>query len=288
MGRKVLSQKIRSQAADNIDVPFDSKDPIAEAYRKAEVINLDEDGLSSMAVPIHGDAEKVIGVLRVNAKKDCSVYNAKDTRTAMRFATAFSFVMTKRHDGENKDMTSIDWYKKVNLDAEIFDYVVHDLTGILDAARASLFIKRGDHFETMVASGCGKITIPAGQGIVGHVAVTGKSMKLDDAYDSPIFSRFTDKKTGFRTRSIMAMPVVSSRGELIGVLQALNKRDGTPFTDRDEEHLSEFATYVGSAIEQKSGEFGPFAAEYQAKIISSRSTQLRREASKYLPLAEEK
>jgi len=67
---------------------------------------------------------------------------------------------------------------------------------------------------------------PIGTGIAGHVAKTGENLNIPDAYADPRFNRGVDKLTGYRTRTILCMPV-RIRSSLIGVVQMVNKRVGT-------------------------------------------------------------
>lgn len=61
-----------------------------------------------------------------------------------------------------------------------------------------------------------------GQGIAGLVAETGTPLNLEDAYDHPNFSPEADKKTHYRTRAMLCVPI-KLRGEIIGVIQVMNK-----------------------------------------------------------------
>jgi len=71
------------------------------------------------------------------------------------------------------------------------------------------------------------------QGIAGHVFQEGRGLIINDAYEDPRFNRKIDQQTGFRTRSIIASPIRTAKGEVIGVAQCLNKRRGKPFTTDD-------------------------------------------------------
>ncbi len=71
-------------------------------------------------------------------------------------------------------------------------------------------------------------------------------MNIPDAYSDPRFNRGVDQKTGFRTRTILCMPI-SIRGSVIGVVQMLNKRLGV-FTSEDEASFEIFSGYCGLAI----------------------------------------
>jgi len=86
-------------------------------------------------------------------------------------------------------------------------------------------------------------------GISGAVAQTLQTINIPDAYADPRFDRAWDQATGFRTRSILCMPMRTHEGKLIGVIQVLNKKDG-PFTAYDEELLGAFSTHAAIALDQ--------------------------------------
>lgn len=120
---------------------------------------------------------------------------------------------------------------------------------IENAERASLFVVDHERQELWLrvaqeeASGKVDVRIPIGAGIAGHVAETGESVRIDDAYADARFNPEVDRKTGFRTRSILCLPVEDSEGRVFAVAQLLNRRDGQPFDAEDE---ARFARYVGS------------------------------------------
>jgi adenylate cyclase len=58
-----------------------------------------------------------------------------------------------------------------------------------------------------------------------------------------------DRRTGFRTRSILCLPLHDSRGEVFAVTQLLNRRDGQPFDQDDERRFGEYATSLGVLLE---------------------------------------
>jgi signal transduction histidine kinase/DNA-binding response OmpR family regulator len=84
--------------------------------------------------------------------------------------------------------------------------------------------------------------IPVGKGFVGHVAHTGRWLYSNDVENHTLHYRQVDTVTGFETRSILCVPLLS-RGQVIGVLQLLNKLDGG-FDDRDVER----AITIGAAV----------------------------------------
>ncbi len=85
-------------------------------------------------------------------------------------------------------------------------------------------------------------------GIAGLVAVTGAILNISDAYADTRFDRRTDDRTGFLTRNILCVPVTNHLGETIGVLQAINKKNGT-FTDSDLNLLISMASIISISVE---------------------------------------
>src|ERR1700722_11566676 len=92
------------------------------------------------------------------------------------------------------------------------------------------------------------ISFPMDRGIAGAVATTGNRVNIPDAYKDSRFNQTMDKETGFRTRSILCMAIKNHRGEIAGVLQVMNKKDGT-FHEEDEKMLGAFCAQAAVAIE---------------------------------------
>ncbi|XP_064411241.1 cAMP and cAMP-inhibited cGMP 3',5'-cyclic phosphodiesterase 10A [Latimeria chalumnae] len=85
------------------------------------------------------------------------------------------------------------------------------------------------------------------KGIAGQVARTGEVLNIPDAYADPRFNREVDLYTGYTTRNILCMPIVS-RGTVIGVVQMLNKLSGSAFTKADENNFKMFAVFCALAL----------------------------------------
>lgn len=126
-----------------------------------------------------------------------------------------------------------------------------ELTEVLEAERSSLFLvdEEADELYSVIAQQEEEIRIPRGAGIAGSVAVSGKPMLIEDAYRDPRFNSEVDRKTGFRTRSVLAVPLKNASGVVLGVCQVLNRRDGHPFDREDMRLLEALAAVSGSAIE---------------------------------------
>jgi adenylate cyclase len=93
-----------------------------------------------------------------------------------------------------------------------------------------------------------EIRMPNDAGIAGAVFQTGETVNIEDAYLDVRFNQAVDRKTGYRTRSILAIPVVGKKGQRIGVVEVLNKFDG-PFTAKDEIRLRAFAAEIGISLD---------------------------------------
>ena len=86
-----------------------------------------------------------------------------------------------------------------------------------------------------------------GQGVAGYVAARGESLIVADTANSRYFYPEFDRKSGFATRSVLAVPLIS-QGRVLGVIEVLNKRTGE-FTENDMKLLQSIATSVSIALE---------------------------------------
>ena len=115
----------------------------------------------------------------------------------------------------------------------------------LDRPNNELFIRlaRGDKKDSVRG-----IRIKVGEGIAGWVAQTARAVVSQDVSKDKRFSSKYDEKTGFKTRSVICVPLIS-RDEPIGVLQVINKKDGKPFSNSDFKLLTGMAQQVAIAME---------------------------------------
>jgi len=120
--------------------------------------------------------------------------------------------------------------------ADVLSTVIDALRDLLSAERATVFEydAGADQLFTQVAHGIGDregqgiIRIPSSRGIAGAAATSRQIINIPDAYTDERFNREVDLRTGYRTRSILAIPLVDHDGGLVGVAQVLN-REGGPF-----------------------------------------------------------
>ena len=119
---------------------------------------------------------------------------------------------------------------------EILRYIVEVSVNQTNAERGTLFLndEKTNELYSRVAQGVGvrEIRLLNDTGIAGTVFKTGQGLIIDDAYNDPRFNRAIDQDTGFTTRNLLCAPIVTPGGEVIGVLQILNKHEGS-FTRED-------------------------------------------------------
>jgi signal transduction histidine kinase/putative methionine-R-sulfoxide reductase with GAF domain len=138
-----------------------------------------------------------------------------------------------------------------DLDA-LLTLIMSKVQELMEADRSTLFMltEDGRHLWSKVVQGGERVEIrlEVGDGIAGWVAQTREIVNIPDAYADQRFQPSVDMKSGYRTRSILSVPMLGALGGLVGVLQVLNKQDG-PFTQADEELLNALASQAAIAIE---------------------------------------
>lgn len=140
---------------------------------------------------------------------------------------------------------------ELKIDA-LIERIMRAITELLDADRSSLFLydSKTDELWSRFAEGLQTLEIrfPATTGIAGSVFNTRRTFNVSDPYNHPAFNPAMDRQTGYKTESILCMPIANKAGEVIGVTQVLNKRAGE-FTKRDEERLSGLTSQIAVSLE---------------------------------------
>src|SRR5216684_3593839 len=129
---------------------------------------------------------------------------------------------------------------------------------ILTVARKELHVERGtlyfvdeqkQEIWTKIAGELSsEIRLPIGKGLAGTVAATGEALILHDVYEDPRFDRSLDQKTGYRTRSMLCVPIRNREQKIVGVLQLLNKTTGM-FGAGDLDFLNSISDHMAIAME---------------------------------------
>jgi signal transduction histidine kinase/putative methionine-R-sulfoxide reductase with GAF domain len=141
--------------------------------------------------------------------------------------------------------------KTGDLDA-LLHLIMEKVTELMEADRSTLYLVTDDGrklWSKVIQGGeVVEIRLEVGEGVAGWVAQTREIVNIPDAYADQRFQPRVDVKSGYRTRSILSVPMLGALGGLVGVLQVLNKHDG-PFTTADEELMTALASQAAIAIE---------------------------------------
>ncbi|WP_434427210.1 sigma-54-dependent Fis family transcriptional regulator [Nannocystis pusilla] len=144
--------------------------------------------------------------------------------------------------------------REVDLDA-LLAQVIDTVTRAMDADRGTFYLvdrARGELFSKAAhLPELREIRLKVGQGIAGHVARTGEAINLSHTEGDPRFYGAIDRATNYATRSMLCVPVLDRAGEILGVLQLLNKK-GAAFDDDDEALLRALASQVAMLVESTS------------------------------------
>jgi HD-GYP domain-containing protein (c-di-GMP phosphodiesterase class II) len=142
----------------------------------------------------------------------------------------------------------------------LLSLIVEETSRVLEAQRSTLYLLVGSHGDneregepslvSKLAQGVEEIRLSLDQrSIAGAVAASGRIINLQDAYQDPRFNPEWDKLTGFRTRSMLAAPMITPRGRVEGVVQALNKKSAERFDKDDEEMLMALCSQAAMAVD---------------------------------------
>lgn len=131
--------------------------------------------------------------------------------------------------------------------------IANETKNALEADRCTVFLldKETNELWSKVALGMGshEIRIPATSGLAGHVAMTGETINIKDAYNDERFNKDVDYATGYKTKTILCMPMRNINQEIVGVFQILNKNNNNIFTEKDEDLLVAIGSSAGIALE---------------------------------------
>jgi signal transduction histidine kinase len=135
---------------------------------------------------------------------------------------------------------------------ELLEMILDRISEVMEADRSALYLLDEDTNElwSKVIQGEDllEIRLKPGEGLAGAVAKTGKPLNIKDAYQDVRFDAEWDRRTGYRTRSTLCVPMKNQHGRTIGVVQVLNKQHGH-FTVADEALLAALASHAAVSIE---------------------------------------
>ncbi len=140
---------------------------------------------------------------------------------------------------------------ETNIDT-LLTIIAQEIKQALNADRCTVFLLDEEKHElwSKVALGLEmqEIRFASNLGLAGHVATTGETVNIKDAYTDKRFNKEIDMQTGYKTKTILCMPIRNLSHQIVGVFQVLNKKDGE-FTNKDEDLLIAIGSSAGIALE---------------------------------------
>ena len=131
--------------------------------------------------------------------------------------------------------------------------VAQEIKKVLDADRCTVFLldRQRNELVSKVALGMGtqELRFPADKGLAGYAAQMGEIINIKDAYQDERFNPDIDRETGYKTKTILCMPIWNMKHEILGVFQVLNKNNDGVFSKEDEDILIAIGSSAGIAIE---------------------------------------
>jgi sigma-B regulation protein RsbU (phosphoserine phosphatase) len=195
-----------------------------------------------------------VGVLEIASKTKLDEKTRSWLELVLRYAEV-ALESSERRSAVIELSTIVEATKRLNstLDlAELLNIILGLTTRYSGAERGTVFLVDRDKQEIWSLVGLGleqhEIRLPITKGIAGWVAQHGEMVNLADAYADPRFESEVDLRLGYRTRSLLCLPIRNKAGETIGVLQLLNKKTG-PFSRADENMLEAISDHVALALE---------------------------------------
>jgi len=134
---------------------------------------------------------------------------------------------------------------------EIMETLANMGKSLTSADRCTVWIVSDDKktIWTKVAHGMPHIELPIDFGIVGDTILTGKRAIINDVYEDERFNPGIDNKTGYKTKSMMIIPMYDYDEEIIGAFQVINHQGRTDIFDtQDMEYLTLASTYAAEAL----------------------------------------
>ncbi|MGE3772307.1 MAG: adenylate/guanylate cyclase domain-containing protein [Gammaproteobacteria bacterium] len=213
-----------------------------------------------MCVPVCTRRGDIIGVTEVLNRHD-GHFSSTDAVFLRAFSTHVATAIENAQFAEQVKAATREQSRLMDLTRAIsseldIEQLLRKIIGIaselLDAERSTLFLHdpTRDELWSRVAEGIDtrEIRIPSHVGIAGECFTRRTPIVIDEAYSDPRFNPAIDRTTGFRTRSILCVPVVNRHGLAVGVVQVLNRRSGS-FSARDRQRLENLAAQSAIALE---------------------------------------
>ncbi len=216
------------------------------------IMHLEDGRLSTFTDAVIANTQHMMHVLAENQQKQSLETTVEEMDEAVFRQSLLSLTQESQHFLEATRLANDEAFQSM-LERALQAFT-RRVAGLLHAERASLMLidqVRG-RLVVRVSQDLperGEISFPLGTGIAGAVADTGETIRITDAYADSRFNPEIDRQTGFRTRSVLCVPLRDAAGEVFAVTQLLNRKDGQPFTADDEEKFRQFAESLGVILD---------------------------------------
>jgi transcriptional regulator with GAF, ATPase, and Fis domain len=134
----------------------------------------------------------------------------------------------------------------------LLELMAQEATAMLDCDRASIFVWDREQRQVIACPALGvpggRLWLPDNKGIVGEVIQTGRAIRVDDAYADRRFDQSVDKRSGYKTETLLCVPMKDPDGRCLGAFELINKRRGR-FTDQDQEALEDLCIPAAILVE---------------------------------------
>jgi putative ABC transport system ATP-binding protein len=204
------------------------------------IVHLEDGVLTSFTDSVISNNEHMMGLL-ADANEKIDLHSEFDRLDEAEFKGILQQMSDESRRFSQATSLANDHAYQSMLERSLFAFT-RKLAQIVNAERGSLFLI--DHSDQSLVLRVTEelpvhedIRIPIHSGIVGAVVQSGEAIIVADAYEDSRFNRDVDAKTGYRTRSILALPIRNLDGEVFAAVQFLNRKDGQPFTQQDKEKI---------------------------------------------------
>lgn len=240
-------------------------DEIPSTYLTAPEQEETDTLLDLLCIPTFDGNRIVNGAVLLRNKVDKLAFNLSDVAMSVNICRHIGNVLcqTELHDAiqraQGKAQTLLDLSAVLFRELETNSLLIAIMDAIkkpMNAAKCSMFLMNDDKTELVTPIGsdisCDMaqevFRNPVTSGIIGAAASSGQIINVRDAYSDPRFNREVDRTTGFATRSILAVPIKDANGEVLGVLEMVNKL-GKQYFDKEDEVLAKgIAYYLAIAL----------------------------------------
>jgi len=139
---------------------------------------------------------------------------------------------------------------------ELLENILALIEKYIQVDRCSLMIMDDDRKNLRIKKAFGihdvdirKVKVPVGVGIAGYVATGTRPLLIKDITSEDQLMSKVSQKDNFRTKSLLSVPLVS-KGEVIGVINVNNRKDGLPFTEDDMDLLTKVSSEIAAVLQR--------------------------------------